>query len=208
MTAGARRVMVAVPALGFVPTHSLNAFLQLQLPPGSGWRVFGGGTGIAALRNQLIRLFLEESHRHFDDLLFLDADMVPAPDTVCRLLAHRRPVISALYVRRVGTPRLCCGSAAGPLQVVPRTPFGVAWTGLGCCLIQRQVLARIPFPWCVDNDWGAGEDVDFGRRVAAAGFEIVVDPTIVVGHVGEPTPLGLEHALQAGVAQWAPDVMD
>ena len=84
---GERRVFIAMPALPFVPTHSLNAFLHLQLPPGSRWRIAGGGTGIAACRNNLIAAFL--SMRSFDALLFLDADMVPPPDTIWRLTAHR-----------------------------------------------------------------------------------------------------------------------
>ena len=194
--------MIAVPALATVPTHTLNAFVQLQLPPGSAWRIVGGGSGIAPTRNMLIQHFLEHRAR-FDSLLFLDSDMVPPPDTIWRLAAHRRPVVAAFAVRRVGPPLACCGPEGGVQAVLPRKPFPVAWTGLGCCLIARRVLEQIAPPWCVDNARGLGEDAHFSAQIRAAGFEILVDPTITVGHVAEPQVLGIEDAVRAGTVRWA-----
>lgn len=68
----------------------------------------------------------------------------------------------------------------------PDHPFACDSTGLGLCLIKREVIERIDPPWCrftgqFKGEY-VGEDVYFFRKVRAAGFEILVDPSVTCDH--------------------------
>lgn len=64
------------------------------------------------------------------------------------------------------------------------------WTGSHCFLINRSVFEAIEPPWfemASKIKWGSGSDRLFFEKVAAAGFEVNVDFSIVAGHAAEVT---------------------
>jgi hypothetical protein len=71
----------------------------------------------------------------------------------------------------------------------PNHPFTCDAAGFGVTLIQRNVLESLEAPWCkfVGHLAGerVGEDFYFFRKARAAGYEILVDPTIPVDHYKE-----------------------
>ncbi len=88
-------------------------------------------------------------------------------------------------------------------------------TGLGLCLIQREVFEQIDRPWCsfVGQFEGEviGEDVYFFRKARRAGFEIAVDQHVVADHLKQIdlTHLDLLYSDRIPVSPWprlqAPD---
>src|SRR5712692_3315599 len=92
-------VLVAIPAIPWMYTQAVLALLQLELPPGSRWRFETGASTIAGKRNALVDTLLASTD--FEHIFFLDSDTTPPPDTVQRLLAHRKAIIGALYCVRV-----------------------------------------------------------------------------------------------------------
>jgi hypothetical protein len=126
-------------------------------------------------------------------IFYLDDDQVLAPDTLLRLLRHDKDVVSGLYVSREPPfiphvydkedergwvmPRLLEPNDGGIHKVLA--------TGAGCMLVKTRVFEKLEKPWwtigqIVKDGWG--DDVDFCRRVRAAGFEVWADLDALVGH--------------------------
>lgn len=150
-------------------------------------RVAHGGN-IARNRNQLAEWFLESDKSH---LFYLDDDQILLPGTIPKLLAHDVDVVSGVTPQRDfpfpasvyeelvdGSVRLRdLGESSGLIRV--------AAVGAGCLLVHRRVFEALEPPYWrlgqVKAD-GLGEDLDFCRRVRAAGFVIHCDLETPVGH--------------------------
>jgi len=149
----------------------------------------------------------------FDALIWIDSDIVFHPDDVDRLRAHDRPIVGGLYAKKgpqafaayfePGTDELRLGTAAHDL-------LRVRYLGLGFLYTERRVYDDIQrtfsLPACdtrfgagivpyflpmvvrdaeqASGYWYLGEDYAFCERAREAGYEIVVDLAIRLGHVG------------------------
>lgn len=159
------------------------------------------GPRIATSRNQVVRHFLEETSGEY--LWMVDADMTFQPDTVDRLLDRAQeldvPILGGLafglnddgdqfpvlFRLHDGKPRRVDNYPRGDT-------VEVSATGAACLLIRRDVLEKMeleyptPYHWFEESSDGeaeVGEDVKFCLKASALGFPIVVDTSIVVGHV-------------------------
>lgn len=152
------------------------------------------GPDVAGGRNAVADEFLQGPGGW---LLWLDADMVFAPDLARRLLgvAHpkKRPVVSALacVAPRGGhvhpnvysfDPDTC---QAWVDEGLPADQLvEVDATGLACTLIHRTVLERVTRefgpPFALDGT--NGEDLSFMARVRALGIPVHVHTGIHAGH--------------------------
>lgn len=126
-----------------------------------------------------------------DYLLFLDADMTFPPDTLSRLLAHKKPFVGASYVKRDGSGVLL----GKPLLGEVRPTFSgslllpMAHIPLGCCLIQTSLLKVLPRPWFRYITTEAGttsEDTYFCALVREANETVWCDHKLTgeLGHIG------------------------
>ena len=69
-------------------------------------------------------------------------------------------------------------------------PFKVLYTGMGFMLVRRGIFESLSFPWFMPmnnvNSKGAkiliGDDAGFCVRAKQAGFDIWVDPRVIIGH--------------------------
>lgn len=72
----------------------------------------------------------------------------------------------------------------------------VAFTGMHCTLIRRDVLEQLqPGPWFervhpVGGPRGAGEDYSFCQRARSAGFGVYVDRSVQAGHLAGERSVG------------------
>lgn len=133
-------------------------------------------------------------------LFFLDSDVVPPPDTILRLIAHRQPIISGVYHRR--SPPAGVPVMMKDWQWVFNPPknaiMEVDVVGAGCLLIHRSVLQQLPpqrpgkhwFDWRVDmqgilpREDCLSEDFTFCWQAKKAGYKILVDTSIQCKHIG------------------------
>jgi hypothetical protein len=69
-------------------------------------------------------------------------------------------------------------------------PYVIDWVGMGWMLIKSGVMEKIPYPWFAPKNIRAtetivdtlSEDLSFQLSLRDAGFEIVMNPGIRVGH--------------------------
>lgn len=148
----------------------------------------------------------------YDYMLFLDADTVPPPGVIDKLLDDDKDMVSAT----VQTWKIENGVAV-LIPVALRMSdegYKVHWASSGvhevdattcaCTLIKREVLEGVgkrAFQFKADDEWGTdgiGEDFYFCERVKAAGFSVWNDYDIACDHHKEVSTLKV-NALLTGV---------
>lgn len=167
-------------------------------------RVFIRGNMLTLQRNEAIR------QMRGDWLLFIDDDMVFAPDAIKRLIATRDEldldILGGLCFRR--------GAPYHPTLYMREQPtegyynFLESWstdlvevdaTGMAFLVIHKRVFEKIadtpmpPYEYRVSNPapdffrWEGrlGEDLRFCQDAKAAGCRVFVDTRIEIGHIGE-----------------------
>lgn len=143
-----------------------------------------GGTYVDINRCELVQdAFKDPDVTH---ILWLDDDMGFPADTMLHLLSRNMPFVGANYSRRKFPLEHVAVKHVGPpgvKLVTNRESKGVEQCeaiGFGVCLIRRDVIESVEFPW-FDQHWDkanrrwVGEDVDFCLRATAAGFPPFVD---------------------------------
>lgn len=143
---------------------------------------------LASSRMWLVKEAIKRGATH---LLFVDSDMLFPTDILSRLLAHDKDIIGVEYNKRKFP--LQTVSAYFPDTEPSKTePFIVGVAGTGVMLIKLSIFADPK----MDKNWFSfgrnaegenvvGEDGWFCNTARAAGYDVWVDPTIKVGHLGE-----------------------
>jgi 2-polyprenyl-3-methyl-5-hydroxy-6-metoxy-1,4-benzoquinol methylase len=162
-------------------------------------------TVIDRARNILTKKALDEG---CDYVMFIDADMLLPPNAIDDLIDMNLDIVSGLYFQK-GKPYL-------PVARIKRNEddeehkfledfeFGevlkVAGTGMGCCLIKREVFENIEYPY-FRFEWKEingklqqfAEDLYFCDKAKKAGFDTYLNTGIVCEHFG--TEVGASHFL-------------
>jgi len=181
-------IFIGQPSIGGIrPEHVMNVV---------GWFMSGkyrvayhpviGKIPHDAARNQLVADFLDDGT--FDYMLFLDANTVASYDTLEKLLATDKDMVSA-------TAQTFKVTSNNNKHIVPTSfryneekggysyNFGIGIeevdiTHMACTLVKREVLEDISPPWFsfeFANKEGTlivGEEFTFCRRVKEAGYKI------------------------------------
>lgn len=115
-------------------------------------------------RNELCAMYLRDCQE--PALLMVDSDIEFTGDDVDRIMAHDAPVVSGVY---------------------PKADGELITDGCGFLRIDRKVIeALMPYPFNpIKTQTGeiTGEDVGFRFHAQQAGYPVVVDHSISVGHV-------------------------
>lgn len=149
-------------------------------------------------RNELVKLFLQESHEPDDVFVMLDDDHLFPPDILDRLTKWNKDVVGALAFRR-GQPFFPCffmRAPNGAYGIVSEWEPGLmecALVGTGAIAIRRRVfeqLADAGYPWPFfryvyprDDTVMPSEDVYFSQCCERAGIIHHVDTTFCIPHM-------------------------
>lgn len=140
-------------------------------------------------RNIVHRDFLSTN---LDYLIMLDSDVIPPPDFVGRLLAHKLPMVGGWYRKKADPypPTVYDferideeGVYKYNIREQPGTGLeSVDGAGAGCWMMHRDVAVAIgekPYDMLK-----GGEDLELCRKVHAAGFETWIDWSVACAHAG------------------------
>lgn len=191
------KIMLAVPCMDQVPTQFCQSLALLQ-KVGECTLTMQAGSLIYTSRNNLATKAIQAEA---DYVLWLDSDMVFAPDTLARMLdtAVERDIdiLTGLYFRRVPpySPVLfdrldikkndvCSWSE---FETIPEELFEVGGCGFGCVLVNTEVFLSVQsqFNNMFSPLGNNGEDVAFCWRARQCGYKIWCDPSIICGHIGK-----------------------
>lgn len=181
-----------------------GSLLKLTLPPGLTIDADQQrGTYISENQNVLARRFLATDADFF---WLTNDDQLYPPDTLARLVARDVDVVVPICVQRNAPFRPLAYDRddervdGGDLRPLWLTRFvkglcQVKAGGGGGMLIKRAVMEKVADPWWeVKTVQKPGhppnqmsEDIDFCRKVRAAGFKVYCDADVMVGHQGVVT---------------------
>lgn len=139
----------------------------------------------------------------YDKIFCIDSDIVWNPEHFIKLLQSDKDLISGVYFEENGANamihknkedyRPMAREEIATLNQVGDV-FPVYGVGLGFMCIKSGVFESLKRPWYglgkviqevdgVTYELPLGEDLYFCERVAENGYEVYVDPTIIVGHI-------------------------
>lgn len=161
-------------------------------------------------RNQVARAFLEQHDT--DRIFWIDADMQWEPDQFLRLLtlSYKYPVVCATYpMKRADAAFVVKHPDLQNFEMNQHGLLKVQGVGLGFTIVTREAFERVAEtkPWTYSPTsagegkyrdifelrktkdaqgrvTGQGEDMAFFDDLRALGYDIWLDPTIQLGHVG------------------------
>jgi hypothetical protein len=214
-----RSIFIALPAYDFKVSLKLAISLAkfAQLAPQHGIDVqigsICGCSVVSRARNLLVRDFLDSP---CTELLFIDSDINFEPESILRLMAWggdpKKGIVAAV-------PRVRDAKATY-IATLDQDEDGLTMNGMGLVRakrvatafmwVQRKVfedlLAAHPewnyyeprqnkhlnavFDFVVTPEGYIGEDFLFCDRAREAGYEVWVDPTITLGHMGVQEYIG------------------
>ncbi len=188
------KIFIAIPSMDQVPAQFAQSLATLNKVDGECLVSFQIGSLIYHSRDALARKAIE---CEADYILWLDSDMVFAPDTLAKLLEDRESgdIISGLYFRRVHpfSPVLfdkldiengkCDWSG---FEKIPNEIFEIGGCGFGCVLMRTDIIFEIAsrFHELFSPIGSVGEDLSFCWRARQCRYKIVCDPRLTLGHEG------------------------
>lgn len=197
------KVLIGMPNIGGIPVKTVASLLQLvkKINPQV---MFLSSSLIYDARNDIA---LEAINGGYDELLFIDSDLVFPDDCYEKLKALDADIATGIYYGRAGEHIPIVYEEIKPLEAItdgkettitpaeanhfkaiPEGTFEVQGCGMGMCLIKVDVLKKLCKTWTnkpFEPCDGLGEDLAFCYRAKQAGFRIKANSYISLGHIGE-----------------------
>lgn len=189
------KVMIVIPRKAVPATSQFDLYFdQLDL---EGLVPLGitKPVGQSPARNRNIGI--EQALNHgFTHIFFVDDDVLLPKDALKKLLAHKKDIVSGLYLMRSYPHRAIAFSAqdsdglATWQQLKPDVDglIEIQSAGLGCCLINTQIFMKMEKPWIrlgeIELDHWC-DDLGFFNRAKRLGYRLYLDTSVKCGHVAE-----------------------
>lgn len=194
------KILVAIPSMDTVPALFAQCVAMLKMPEGSEAMIsFQVGSLVYDARNILAKNAIS---MEADYVFWLDSDMLFKPDVLVNMMATLKAndldILSGIYVRRKEpyTPVLydkldidnrgeCRWSE---FRELPSSGlFKAGGIGFGCCLMTTDVLMDVSGKHgnMFAPIGGTGEDLSFCWRARECGYDIWIDSSIKLGHIGQ-----------------------
>jgi glycosyltransferase involved in cell wall biosynthesis len=194
-----KKILIAIPNKNLIEAETFKSIYDLEVPDGyeTVFQYFYGYQ-VEQVRNLIADWVIKGP---YDYLFAVDSDISFAPDTLKKMLAHNKDMVTGLYIQRI--PGKHC------IEVMRRNEHGgvshVPWEdlkgqglvevdscGFGCVLIKKDVFTSIEYPHflyksALDHRYTISEDVYFCLKAKEKGKQIWADTTILCGHHGSWT---------------------
>lgn len=199
------RCVVLVPIGGAIDPSCETALQQLE-QSGLTVRRVRGYSAIDAARNQMATNALADG---FDELLWIDSDVLFRPEDVAALRRHDVPFVCGVYPKK-GPRQFACAFLPGTRAVTFGRDGGlteIRYCGFGFVYTRREVYetvqAQLRLPVCnqrfgqplvpffaplvvedAEGAWYLSEDYAFCERARQCGIRILADTSLRLWHVG------------------------
>lgn len=189
-------IMIAVPCMDQVPAQFAQSLATLK-KVGACVVAFQCGSLVYTSRNNLAALAIKNG---VDYILWLDSDMMFPPETLEVMLKTIKEqkedvILTGVYCRRVAPYAPTIFKTLDIVNEVstwtgyddyPNELFEVEGCGFGCVLAPTSVFVDVQskFGHMFSPIGEVGEDLSFCWRARQAGWKILCDPSIELGHVG------------------------
>jgi len=164
------------------------------------WQTLRNESLVHRARMEMAATFLRA--KEFSHLFWIDADMDYEPEGVAALHNLNVDIAVGLYAMKRPDMPLSAWRNGRLVRIeeCPSEPFEVDYAGTGFMLLSRNVLetvaARVPwwegangpvpalFMTPIHDGCLESEDYNFCRQAREAGFKVIADPSVKLGHYG------------------------
>ena len=186
------KIFIAIPNTGSMRTE-LNRTLNIWISSGKyDLAIYTNDDHpLDKARNVCVREFLKTD---FEYMFWIDSDMNCPIDTLDKLLARGKDMVSAVclwwkYTQQTGQHALIPMAVKGGVTITGHCCTKVDRSNVNCTLIKRKVLETLgPGKFYYDfsnserTELNSSEDYTFCDAVKAAGYQIFVDFDIISSH--------------------------
>lgn len=207
-----KRILVAIPAQEYIEVQTFKSLWDLAVPEGYELDLrIEKSDSISQIRN-----LIADWAKRYDYLLSVDSDIVLPKDSLVKMLAADKDIISGLYIQRIpgtqtlevymDTPNGGCTNIPYSL-IENRGVVEIAACGMGCTLIKSEVFRTMEYPHFVykealDHKNTVSEDVYFCMKARETGFKVWADSSIKCDHIGS-TSFALETQAEKNIEKVA-----
>lgn len=193
-----KRILIAIPTAKNIEADTFKSIYDLEVPEGyeTTFQCFFG-YNVDQVRN----LIADWVVKGYDYLFSVDSDIAFPTNTLKKLLAHDKDLVSGLYIQRKPGQHVLEIYESTPNGGVTQMPYAklkgrslveVAGCGFGCVLVKAEVMRAIGYPQfkyhsAIDHNQTVSEDVDFCSKARSKGFKLWADPSILCRHIGSFT---------------------
>lgn len=186
------KVVIAIPTMEMARQAKFYDYLFAIDKPADTVLSLSHGQSPAQNRNVMIQNALDDNATH---VFFIDDDVLIPKDSLFRLLAHDKDIVSGLYLMRNFPHQPIAMDVALSdnrcrfkfLQPDEKGLVEVVNFGLGCCLIKTEVFKKMQAPWITigqlnPQEWN--DDIEFFNRCREKyGFRLWLDLDVRAGHM-------------------------
>ena len=190
-----KKILIAIPTNKYIEPETFKSIYDLEVPEGYETHFqFFYGYQIDQIRN-----LIAEWGKEFDYLFSVDSDIILPKDSLVKMLAWDKDIISGVYVQRspgIHTPEIYHDNEYGGVSNTPWEDIKhnnglceIAGCGFGCVLVKSEVLREMEYPHflyssAIDHSKSLSEDIYFCFKARRMGYKIWCDTTIQCDHVG------------------------
>lgn len=186
------KLAVGIPNSGSIRTLTVFSLIQALKQLDCEYDlIFKEGSILHWNREYIVKLAIERGCTH---VLFVDSDMAFEKDTITRLIDKNKDIIGVHYNLRKDPPTTTVHmDKEKKARVAIDHPDGLLTcdaVGTGLLLVNLDVFKKLSHPWFFWESDGngevvMGEDYWFCKKAREAGFDVWVDLTIPVKHIGD-----------------------
>lgn len=188
-----KRILIGIPTKDDIRAETFKSVYDLIIPEGyeADFQYFYG-YAVDQVRN----LIADWTINGYDYLFAVDHDITFAPDTLVKLLAHDKPIVSGIYRQRLEPPVLEIYNTnyqnVSMDFVNQQGLIEIGACGFGCVLVKKEVFAAVGYPQfiyhqAISHANTFSEDLDFCKKARLKGYSVWCDTTILCGHIGHHT---------------------
>ena len=194
-----KKVLIAIPTAKYIESTTFKAIFDVSRSDEYDCHFqYFYGYNVDQVRNLIASWMVNGD---FDYLFAVDYDISFPEDTLKKLIAHDKDIVSGLYIQRIPgqhTLEIFEPNERGGFTHMPYdklkgkglTEIGAC--GFGCVLVKKEVFMAIPYPHfqyhsALDHKDTFSEDLDFCRKAREKGFKVYADPSILCDHTGSYT---------------------
>ena len=189
-----KTILVAIPTAKYIEPDTFKSLWDLQVPEGYKLEFqYFYGYNISQIRN-----LIAEWAKRYDYLLSVDSDIVLPKDTLTKMLAADKDIISGLYIQRKPGQQILevyMSTIGGGCANIPYSKLEnlglveIEACGMGAALIKGEVFRKMTYPHffykeALTMQETVSEDVFFCKKAKETGLTVWCDPTIKCDHIG------------------------
>lgn len=189
-----KTILIGIPTAKYIETETFKSIYDLEVP--EGYKVdfqYFYGYNIDQIRN-----LIAHWAANYDYLFSVDSDIAFAKDTLKKMLAHNKDMVSGIYRQRkpdqqileIYTKNEHGGVTNIPFESIKNAGlFEIESCGFGCVLVKSEVIRAIGYPQFVyksalDHKDTISEDIYFCKKAKELGYKIYADSSIICDHIG------------------------